>query len=119
MQPINSYSNVHSIQPIATVNGTYSNTYSANGMPITSQANFVDQSSNIYKRNNNLVPDYMKKVYSPSLAPSSGSTTESFLKAKSINSSNFRHNEKATRYQMTSEINLKLYKMQKNIDLYI
>ena len=53
MQPINSYSNVHSIQPIATVNGTYSNTYSANGMPITSQANFVDQSSNIYKRNNN------------------------------------------------------------------
>ena len=119
MQPINSYSNVHSIQPIATTNGRYSNIFSANDMPINSQTNFVDQSSHTYRRNNNLVPDFMKNVYSPSLGPSSGSTTENFLKAKSINSSNFRHNEKATRYQMTSEINLKLYKMQKNIDLYI
>ena len=45
--------------------------------------------------------------------------SESFIKAKSTYSPNFQHNEKATRYQMISEINQKLYKMQKNIDLYI
>ena len=47
------------------------------------------------------------------------STTESFLKAKTSYSSNFRQNEKATRYQMISEIDLKLYNMQKTIDLFI
>ena len=61
----------------------------------------------------------MKNVYSPSLAPSTGSTTESFLKAKTSYSSNFRQNEKATRYQMISPQDLKLYNMQKSIDLYI
>ena len=119
MQPVNTYNNIHGIQPMANVNGRYSSTYSANDMPINHHTNFVDETSNSYRRNNNLTPNYMKSVYSPSLGPSSGSTTENFLKAKSILSSNFRHNEKATRYQMISEIDLKLYKMQKNIDLYI
>ena len=119
MQPVNTYNNIHGIQPIANVNGRYSTTYSANDMPINHHTNFVDETSSLYRRYNNLAPNYMKNVYSPSLGPSSGSTTENFLKAKSIFSSNFRHNEKATRYQMISEIDLKLYKMQKNIDLYI
>ena len=90
---------------------------SANTMPVTKM--FVGEPSNIEKQNNNLLPNYMKQVYSPYLAPSNGSTTESFLKAKSTFSSNFRHNEMATRYQMTSEIPLKLYKMRKKIDLFI
>ena len=119
MQPVNSYNNIHGIQPIANVNGRYSTTYSANDMPINHHTNFVDETSSSYRRYNNLAPNYMKYVYSTSLVPSSGSTTENFLKAKSIKTSNFRHNEKATRYQMISEINQKLYKMQKNIDLYI
>ena len=119
MQPTNTYNSVYSVQPIANVKSTYNTTYSANVVPINNQSSFVDETFNTYRRNNNLIPDYMKKVYSPSLAPSSGSTTESFLKAKAALSSNFRHNEKATRYQMISEITQKLYKMQKNIDLYI
>ncbi len=90
---------------------------SANTMPVTK--NFVGEPSNIEKQNNRLVPNYMRQVYSPYLAPSNGSTTESFLKAKTSFSSNFRHNEMATRYQMTSEIPLKLYKMRRKIDLII
>ena len=119
MQPVNTYNNIHGVQPIANVTSRYSTIHSANDMPINHHTNFVDEPSSSHRRYNNLTPNYMKNVYSPSLAPSSGSTTENFLKAKSILSSNFRHNEKATRYQMISEIDLKLYKMQKNIDLYI
>ena len=119
MQPINTYNSAYSVQPVANVKSPYNTTYSANVVPINNQSSFVDETFNTYRRNNNLIPDYMKKVYSPSLGPSGGSTTESFIKAKSTYSPNFQHNEKATRYQMISEINQKLYKMQKNIDLYI
>lgn len=89
----------------------------ANGMPISE--NSINQIEHSFRQFNNLTPRYMKNVYSPSLSPSSGSTTESFLKAKALLSSNFRQNEKATRYQMISEIDLKLYNMQKTIDLFI
>ena len=89
----------------------------ANGMPISD--NSVPQIENSSRQFNNLAPNYMKNLYSPFLAPSSGSTTENFLRAKATNSSNFRHNEKVTRYQMISQQDLKLYKMQKSIDLYI
>ena len=119
MQPTNTYNSAYSVQPLSNVKSPYNTTYSANVVPINNQSSFVDETFNTYRRNNNLMPDYMKKVYSPSLGPSSGSTTESFIKAKSTYSPNFQHNEMATRYQMISEINQKLYKMQKNIDLYI
>ena len=89
----------------------------ANGMPISE--NSVNQVEHSSRQFNNLAPRYMKNIYSPSLSPSSGSTTENFLKSKALLSSNFRHNEKATRYQMISEIDLKLYNMQKTIDLFI
>ena len=90
---------------------------SANGVPITNQ--FISETQSINRQTNNLQPNYMKKVYSPYLSPSNGSTTESFLKSKISFSPAFQHNEKATRYQMVSEINQKLYKMQKKIDLFI
>ncbi len=111
-----SFSNSYNQIPLYDVNKV-SNNQTANGMPITN--NFVGEPTNVYRQSNNLSPNYMKQVYSSYLAPSNGSTTESFLKAKASFSSNFRHNEKATRYQMVSEINQKLYKMQKKIDLFI
>ena len=80
MQPVNTYNNIHGIQPIANVTSRYSTTYSANDMPINHHTNFVDETSSSHRRYNNLTPNYMKNVYSPSLAPSSGSTTENFLK---------------------------------------
>ena len=111
-----SFSNSYNQIPLYEVNKV-SNNQSANGMPITK--NFVGEATNIYRQNNSLSPNYMRQAYSSYLAPSNGSTTESFLKAKASFSSNFRHNEKAIRYQMVSEINQKLYKMQKKIDLFI
>lgn len=109
------YNTYHS-KPLSNI-GKPINNLTANDVPFTE--NSVTQITNINRQNNNLSPNYMRQVYSNHLAPSNGSTSESFLKARASLSSNFRHNEKTIRYQMISEINQKLYKMQKKIDLYI
>ena len=65
MQPSNTYNSVYNVQPLANVKSSYNTTYSANVVPINNQSSFVDETFNTYRRNNNLMPDYMKKVYSP------------------------------------------------------
>ena len=72
MQPVNTYNNIHGIQPIANVNSRYSTTYSANDMPINHHTNFVDETSSLYRRYNNLAPNYMKNVYSQVSTADSG-----------------------------------------------
>ena len=91
------------------------NTGVANTMPITSRN--VGDIKNSNRQENNLHHNFRKQVYSPYLAPSNGSTTESFLKSKSIKSSIYRHNEMSTKYHMISAIPIKLYNMQRKIDL--
>ena len=86
----------------------------ANTMPTT---RIVGDIKNSNRQENNLHHNFRKQVFSPYLAPSNGSTTESFLKAKSIKSSIYRHNEMSTKYHMISAIPIKLYNMQRKIDL--
>ena len=117
VNPTTSYNNNLFNQPSINHYSKINTQQFANGMPISE--NGITQIEHSSRQFNNLKPNFMKNVYSPSLAPSTGSTTESFLKAKTSYSSNFRQNEKATRYQMTSQQDLKLYNMQKSIDLYI
>ena len=50
MQPVNTYNNIHGIQPIANVTSRYSTTYSANDMPINHHTNFVDETSSSHRR---------------------------------------------------------------------
>ena len=68
---------------------------------------------------NNLHHNYRKQLFSVYGAPSSGSTTESFLKSKALNSPVYRHNEMSTKYNMISSVPMKLYTMQKSIDLFV
>ena len=117
VNPTTSYNNNLFNQPSINHYSKINTQQFANGMPISE--NGITQIEHSSRQFNNLKPNFMKNVYSPSLAPSTGSTTESFLKAKTSYSSNFRQNEKATRYQMISQQDLKLYNMQKSIDLYI
>ena len=117
VNPTTSYNNNLFNQPSINHYSKINTQQFANGMPISE--NGITQIEHSSRQFNNLKPNFMKNVYSPSLAPSAGSTTESFLKAKTSYSSNFRQNEKATRYQMISQQDLKLYNMQKSIDLYI
>ena len=117
VNPTTSYNNNLFNQPSINHYSKINTQQFANGMPISE--NGITQIEHSSRQFNNLKPNFMKNVYSPSLAPSTGSTTESILKAKTSYSSNFRQNEKATRYQMISQQDLKLYNMQKSIDLYI
>ena len=117
VNPTTSYNNNLFNQPSINHYSKINTQQFANGMPISE--NGITQIEHSSRQFNNLKPNFMKNVYSPSLAPSAGSTTESFLKAKTSYSSNFRQNEKATRYQMISQQDIKLYNMQKSIDLYI
>ena len=111
--------NIKSINAVSNINESTTsnsvNTNIANNMPITTKV--VGDVKNSNRQQNNLHHNFRKQIYSPYLAPSSGSTTESFLKAKAITSSIYRHNEMSTKYYMISTIPIKLYNMQKKIDL--
>ena len=89
----------------------------ANSMPITE--NHVRNINEPLRQQNNLQYNYRRQLYSTYGAPSSGSTTESFLKSKSLYSPVYRHNEMSIKYNMISTVPIKLYKMQKSIDLVI
>ena len=115
---INNSVNISSYQNLDTKPISYNNVSNiANSVPITD--NYVRSISDSQRQQNNLQYNYRKQLYSVYGAPSSGSTTESFLKSKSLNSPVYRHNEMSTKYSMISSVPMKLYKMQKSIDLFI
>ena len=68
---------------------------------------------------NNIKNTNLRQIYSPRLAPSSGSFTENFLKSRSNLSPVFKFNEAATRYQMTSVPPTFLRQIKSNIYLII
>lgn len=68
---------------------------------------------------NNTKNTDLRQIYTPRLAPSTGSLTESFLKSRSNMSPVFKFNEAATRYQMTSVPPTFLKQIKSSIDLII
>jgi len=59
------------------------------------------------------------QIYTPRLAPSTGSLTESFLKSRSNMSPIYRFNEAATKYHMTSLAPTFLKQIKNNVDIVI
>ena len=89
---INNSVNINSYQNFDTKPISYNNVSNiANSVPITE--NYVKSISDSQRQQNNLQYNYRKQLYSSYGAPSTGSTTESFLKSKSLNSPIYRHNE--------------------------
>ena len=68
---------------------------------------------------NNLKNTNLRQIYTPKLAPSTGSLTESFIKSRSNMSPIYRFNEAATKYQMTSVAPTFLKQLKNNVDLVI
>lgn len=68
---------------------------------------------------NNLDGLDLRQIYSTRLAPSSGSMTVNFLKARSNLSPIFKFNEAATRYEMISSAPLTFTEIKKSIDIMI
>ena len=68
---------------------------------------------------NNLKNTNLRQIFTPKLAPSNGSLTESFLKSRSNMSPVYRFNEAATKYQMTSVAPTFMKQIKNNVDLVI
>ena len=69
--------------------------------------------------NNNLSNNYLKQMYTPRLAPSSGSLTENFIKSRAGLTPLYKFNEAATKYEAMSVAPILLKQLKKNIDLFI
>ena len=83
---INNSVNINSYQNLDTKPISYNNVSNiANSVPITD--NYVRSISDSQRQQNNLQYNYRKQLYSPYGAPSTGSTTESFLKSLKVHSS--------------------------------
>ena len=109
----NVINNQYSIQPtnasVPLSKETVSN--SANTMPINSR---IVQEPNVLKRaNNNVYPNYIKKLYINNQSASHGSLTESFIRSRSSLSPTYMHNEIVVRYNMISSIPLNLNDIKK------
>ena len=68
---------------------------------------------------NNFANNTVKRMFSPKLAPSTGSLTENFLKARSNNSPIYINNEASTKYEMISASPLFLKQIKRNIDIFV
>ena len=79
----------------------------------------VAEPQNTKNLSNNIKNTDLRQVYTPRLAPSSGSLTVSFLKSRSNMSPIYRFNEAATKYEMTSVSPIFLKQIKKTIDLII
>ena len=69
--------------------------------------------------NNHLVHDYKRNIFTSNLAPSIGSLTENFLKAKSLLSPVYRNNEAIAKYEAISLGPLMLKQVKKDLDRVI
>ena len=116
--------NVLYSQPINNVNQ-----YSINGMNTKISDNLANNMPNGLLRipetkdtkyiSNNIKNTDLRQIFTPRLAPSTGSFTENFLKSRSNLSPVFKFNEAATRYQMTSLPPTFIKQIKSSIDLII
>ena len=108
---------------------SYNNNYSINNIGSNISDNVannmpnglvkISQPQNNKNLNNNLRNPDLRQIYTPKLAPSTGSLTENFIKSRSSMSPVFKFNEVATKYEMTSLVPINLKQLKKNIDLIL
>ena len=93
------------------------NDISANNMPngLLRIPN-IDNSKNM---NNHNVNEYKKNIFTTHLSPSTGSSTENFLKARSLFSPVYRNNEAISKYEAISLGPLMLKQVKKDLDRII
>ena len=84
---------------------------SANAMPITKRA--VHEPNILNRTNNNLYPNFIKKLYNHDQSASSGSLTENFLKSRASFTPTYIQNEIVTRYNMISSVPSSLSQIKK------
>ena len=93
------------------------NDISANNMP--NGLLRVPSIENNKNMNNHLVQDYKRNIFTSSLAPSIGSLTENYLKAKTLLSPVYRNNEAIAKYEAISLGPLMLKQVKKDLDRII
>ena len=93
------------------------NDISANNMP--NGLLRVPSIENNKNMNNHLVHDYKRNIFTSNLAPSTGSLTENYLKAKSLLSPVYRNNEAIAKYEAISLGPLMLKQVKKDLDRVI
>ena len=90
---------------------------SANNMP--NGLLRVPSIENNKNMNNHLVHDYKRNIFTNNLAPSTGSLTENYLKAKTLLSPVYRNNEAIAKYEAISLGPLMLKQVKKDLDRVI
>ena len=93
------------------------NDISANNMP--NGLLRVPSIENNKNMNNHLVHDYKRNIFTSNLAPSAGSLTENYLKAKTLLSPVYRNNEAIAKYEAISLGPLMLKQVKKDLDRVI
>ena len=93
------------------------NDVSANNMP--NGLLRVPSIENNKNMNNHLVHDFKRNIFTSNLAPSTGSLTENYLKAKSLLSPVYRNNEAIAKYEAISLGPLMLKQVKKDLDRVI
>ena len=76
----------------------------------------IDNSKNMSNHN---VNEYKKNIFTTHLSPSTGSSTENFLKARSLFSPIYRNNEAISKYEAISLGPLMLKQVKKDLDRII
>ena len=93
------------------------NDISANNMPNgLLRVPHIENSKNMSNHN---VNEYKKNIFTTHLSPSTGSTTENFLKARSLLSPVYRNNEAISKYEAISLGPLMLKQVKKDLDRII
>ena len=93
------------------------NDISANNMPNgLLRVPHIDNSKNMGNHN---VNEYKKNIFTTHLSPSTGSSTENFLKARSLFSPVYRNNEAISKYEAISLGPLMLKQAKKDLDRII
>ena len=93
------------------------NDISANNMPNgLLRVPHIENSKNMSNHN---VNQYKKNIFTTHLSPSTGSSTENFLKARSLLSPVYRNNEAISKYEAISLGPLILKQVKKDLDRII
>ena len=93
------------------------NDISANNMPNgLLRVPHIDNSKNMSNYN---VNEYKKNIFTTHLSPSTGSSTENFLKARSLLSPVYRNNEAISKYEAVSLGPIMLKQVKKDLDRII
>ena len=113
---VNNTQNTYSINEVYAAKPLKSETssLSANIMPTNDR--IVSETGVTKKAQNNTPPNFIRHVYVNHQSASNGSLTESFIRSRASLSPSYMHNEITTRYNMISQIPLKLTQIKKSFE---